>query len=593
MSEEVNCFVMKIKKMSVNSQLVSSQDLTVMMVLRPWQRHGTIKRPYYRHNGVIFKRKRISALLLCVLLMVCTPLGDYLCVRNMVTAHALVIESAVGYIWELIMSACGVSTSSEDYTRALAGEIESWVRDRQPSSLDMAKTLVGLEMLAQDEIGWGATFDYFGDVLQAAKLYFASQEGYGTDEGIDSITVPDGSRFTWTDSFCCGSGYNPADYGLSQENYLYSFSGSWSGYQINADVFIPADYASDNYKILACSGSFPANRDSISLLIYDTAGDTVIKTAFNTVVEKSRWGTTVIETDKFYSISVPGGAGRFYDYDAVVSALPFPFLAASQLSPASALRWVHDPLIYATYNNWPIGTDGTVWSDTAAVPVVSKPRIQKWAVVVNGPLTVPKDIPAASEVWEAVDAADTPEKMTDALAPVVDIKYEGLNPDIPGNPDVPVNPDVPLDPPADTSLKDLLFGMAGHVASIPGLLTDIKNGILAIPGAVTGFFVIDTAAVAAAQAALLEAFRAKFAALYGLSDIFAFSGSGGTAVPVFTIPVPDFLRVAFPGQDRIVVLDLRPYADYFDLARGIIAAFLWIMFGRWVLEQFDVKFHVG
>ena len=131
------------------------------------------------------------------------------------------------------------------------------------------------------------------------------------------------------------------------------------------------------------------------------------------------------------------------------------------------------------------------------------------------------------------------------------------------------------------------------VTSLPDAVMQVLDAVISIPARITDFFTIDTAVVGAAALSMQDAFSDRFGGVSQLAGVFSRSYSFDMAVPVFTMAVPEPLKFAFPDQDEFVILDLRPYARYFLWARGLLAAMFWVMFAKWLLDQFDVKLHVG
>lgn len=141
-------------------------------------------------------------------------------------------------------------------------------------------------------------------------------------------------------------------------------------------------------------------------------------------------------------------------------------------------------------------------------------------------------------------------------------------------------------------LKDL--GINIDLSPLTDTLAGLKDAVIAIPGEVTDFFTLDMAAINTAYADLTVAFKGRFSGLYALSSVFGQEGrTFEDTPPVFTMPVPDALKIAFPDTDTIVIMDLRQYASIFQSIRLILTAALWYMFAVWMLGQFDVKFHIG
>lgn len=140
--------------------------------------------------------------------------------------------------------------------------------------------------------------------------------------------------------------------------------------------------------------------------------------------------------------------------------------------------------------------------------------------------------------------------------------------------------------------KSIADALKVPLDAVSAKVTDVAEAVKAVPKAITDFFTIDSAAVGAASAALSAEFKLHFALLDQL-NFFKQTRSFDTAVPVIKMQVPAFWDFAFPGQSEIIIMDLRPYADIFRFARGILSAALWIAVAKWLLDQLDVEFHVG
>lgn len=131
------------------------------------------------------------------------------------------------------------------------------------------------------------------------------------------------------------------------------------------------------------------------------------------------------------------------------------------------------------------------------------------------------------------------------------------------------------------------------ISSIPETLTNILDGILAIPGQVADFFTIDSAAISVSYASLQEAFAGRFSGISQLASVFQQSYNFETVYPVITVPVPEELREMFAGKTELVILDLNPFAEHFVYVRGLLIAMLYVAFAFWFLDEFDVKVHIG
>ena len=124
-------------------------------------------------------------------------------------------------------------------------------------------------------------------------------------------------------------------------------------------------------------------------------------------------------------------------------------------------------------------------------------------------------------------------------------------------------------------------------------LGQIIEKLEAIPKAIASFFTLDMAAIETAFKELQSVFNGKFDVLAKLVNIFKDTGrTFSDTPPVFKMQTPDCLRFAI-HEDYITVLDLTGYKELFFWVRGIMAASIWFAFGKWLLDQFDVKFHIG
>lgn len=142
-----------------------------------------------------------------------------------------------------------------------------------------------------------------------------------------------------------------------------------------------------------------------------------------------------------------------------------------------------------------------------------------------------------------------------------------------------------------------LAKLGDWLQTIPGALADIKDQVIAVPKSIaaeiSAFFAIDTTRINNSYSDMTNALKAKLSAINQIIDIFDKTNySFSDTPPVFTMQTPDALKQAVQS-DTIVIMDLTKYADAFYWCRTILSAVLWVAFGKWVLDQFDVQFHVG
>lgn len=142
------------------------------------------------------------------------------------------------------------------------------------------------------------------------------------------------------------------------------------------------------------------------------------------------------------------------------------------------------------------------------------------------------------------------------------------------------------------SMPQALQDILGQIKTIPDALIELGKGIAAVPGAIIDFFTIDMAQVSSAYSGMSDAFKGKFSALDQVIGVLDKDYNFSDTIPVIKMGTPDVLKYAIK-DDEIVVMDLTPYANVFQWCRTILSAIMWIAFAHWVMDQFDVKFHVG
>ena len=200
------------------------------------------------------------------------------------------------------------------------------------------------------------------------------------------------------------------------------------------------------------------------------------------------------------------------------------------------------------------------------------PAIQEAALgKIGNTITLPADEAVAQEKLEGINLQDDIENILKSL--------------IAGGITIDVAPDIPDE--SETTTED------ADKKTIIAKLSDILAKLEAIPKAIAEFFTLDTVAIDTAFKNLLAAFSGKFEILAKLVNIFKdVNRTFSDTPPVFKMQTPDCLKFAIK-EDTMTVLDLTGYKDVFFWVRGILAASIWFAFGKWLLDQFDVKFHIG
>ncbi len=202
------------------------------------------------------------------------------------------------------------------------------------------------------------------------------------------------------------------------------------------------------------------------------------------------------------------------------------------------------------------------------------PSLQKTMVAKPRIIALPADEDTAKKNLDAVNMGadvDTIIKALEAAGLTID---KGI--------DVPDESETTDETTADDTDKKVITSLG-----------QIIEKLEAIPKAIGNFFMIDTDAIDAAFKELHSTFLSKFELLSKLVNIFKDSGrSFSESPPIIKMQTPDCLKFAI-HDDYMMVMDLTAYANYFVWVRGIIAAAIWVSFGKWLLDQFNVQFHIG
>lgn len=118
--------------------------------------------------------------------------------------------------------------------------------------------------------------------------------------------------------------------------------------------------------------------------------------------------------------------------------------------------------------------------------------------------------------------------------------------------------------------------------------TQILDAIKAVPGAITGFFVIDTSKLTEHTQKISGLWEYKFGAIYEMSALFRdLSVEDDRTLPRLTIMLPEQY-----GDVEVAILDLSPWAEELAWVRGIIEAGLWLLFGTYCISLIKVNFNM-
>ncbi len=490
----------------------------------------------------------------------------------------------VDYIVSLIMQACGVdfgpslNTASmigqmqevlDTYTssggdladqesyhayveeRAKAGELGGFmqwrygdgsvgVRDQFFSAVD--------DVTAWCSATWGDTVSLGSEIgnywVNAAKGWLGTQESYGTD-GIDYKIPVKSSSISFMDGFIYPnlSFYSVSDYdGL----LVYPYETSDNCY-----VFFVAD-VNEN-------GGLWGQLNIVSLAPFSYAQ--VEKNGGLRFFQGSKT-TTQINNERYdYYYRKFNSAGFGYN-SSVLPYYYFPKSVATQYNISSEIA---KSLIL-----------GNVTDTAESITAKSvNPALQQTVIAQkSSSLSLPASGEEAQEKLQSVDLGGGIDDIIKALTAAGLAIDKGI--------DVPDESETTDETTADDTDKKVITSLG-----------QIIEKLEAIPKAIGEFFTIDTNAVDAAFKELHSTFSSKFELLSKLVNIFKDSGrSFSESPPIIKMQTPDCLKFAI-HDDYMVVMDLTTYATYFVWVRGIIAAAIWVAFGKWLLDQFNVQFHIG
>ena len=490
----------------------------------------------------------------------------------------------VDYIVSLIMQACGVdfgpslNTASmmgqmqevlDTYTsnggdladqesyhayveeRAKAGELGGFmqwrygdgsvgVRDQFFSAVD--------DVTSWCSATWGDTVSLGSEIgdywVNAAKGWLGTQESYGTD-GIDYKIPVRSSSISFMDGFIYPNlsfylldgygGYYVHPYDTLDNCYIYfvadvgSSGGLWGQLNIVSLAPFSYSYTDKNGTLNTLDGS--RNTTKINNVTYD-----------------------------YYTYS-----RRSASYGNSSAALPYYYFPKSVATQYNISSEIAKSLIL-----------GNVTDITESITAkVVNPALQQTVIAQkSSSLSLPASGDEAQKKLQSIDLGGGIDDIIKALTAAGLVIDKGI--------DVPDESETTDETTADDTNKKVITSLG-----------QIIEKLEAIPKAISEFFTIDTNAVDAAFKELHSTFSSKFELLSKLVNIFKDSGrSFSESPPIIKMQTPDCLKFAI-HDDYMVVMDLTAYATYFVWVRGIIAAAIWVAFGKWLLDQFNVQFHIG
>ncbi|WP_125141651.1 hypothetical protein [Clostridium transplantifaecale] len=302
-----------------------------------------------------------------------------------------------------------------------------------------------------------------------------------------------------------------------------------------------------------------------------------------------------------------------YDGDIPNLAFPYNFNAASFSFPFN-FAYTSAPSVDVSY----VGAGAVAWDGTADIATTidnqnaasSQEEYVGKTLTASGEVVVPTEAPTESEgsgesggdislsgiidwlskIYNGVIAL--PKNLVSAF----DSALAGLGTRIDGIPAALADIGERISTIPDDIGKELAK-LGDWLQTIPGTLAGINDSVLAVPKAIgaeiSAFFAIDTVQINNSFSDMTDALKAKLSALNQIIDIFDKTNySFSDTPPIIRMKTPDALKFAI-HDDEMVIMDLTQFAELFSWCRTILAAMMWVAFGKWVIDQFDVKFHVG
>lgn len=562
------------------------------------------------------KIMRFVALVMAVNLLIFSPAADYVGSKE-----SYAIAPAVT-LWDMVthmlFSSVGYSIGSADDTRALSGDIIRWLEDRILSGDDIkynviknvqTQQMVGVVLtkvameaakksiaaIKQGAADWhNGSIALTKDIIDVFSAYIADRAGRYTEAPVldakVNVTNPVSVRdliYTKDNPFTFSGGSMISYEAYSKKGHpfftvvAHDGANDYGIYLLSKSEFVVSGVEKDGY-----------HHDINCMLVSR-------RNIFNDIVEVC-YSHISIGFDSLGSIPIP--YHYFYDrpiyYGNANDVLDY-FIPLLYPGPVS--------LDSSKVVSLPDYVDGNVVTDESLVT-------REWEVIEGGagenpdeepkppyvplwfPPTKAEDLPqTAPELQEWIDEQNQ-QAQEDGLDNYVKtiLPDSQTNPDVyPGsnpNPDPGTDPDPGIDP--DPGV-DPNFDLLGNIKSIIEILKGIGNDIKSIPGQITDFFTIDTAAISVAYGSLADTFQSRFSGLSQISALFNFGDRNfEESPPVIMGPVPEPLKFAIQG-DTMVWMDLRPFATQLKWCRFILTAAIWVLFIKWLLDQFDVKFTIG
>ncbi|WP_320956532.1 hypothetical protein [Enterocloster asparagiformis] len=518
-------------------------------------------------------RKRIISLILVSVLVMGLSAQES-------NAAVPVSLTPVDYIVSLIMQACGVDFGPSLNTASMIGQMQEVLDTYTSSGGDLA-----------DQEAYHA---YVEERAQAGELGGFMQWRYG--DGSVGVRDQFFSAVDDVTSWCSATWGDTVSLGSEIGNYWVNAAKGWLGTQESygtdgIDYKIPVKSSSISFMdgFIYPNLSFYSISDYDGLLVYpyETSDNCYVFFVADVNENGGLWGQlNIVSLAPFSYAQVEKNGGlRFFQGSKVTTQINNKsydyyhrkFNSSGFGYNSSVLPYYYFPKAVATQYN--ISSEiakslilGNVTDTSESITAKSvNPALQQTVIAQkSSSLSLPASGEEAQEKLQSVDLGGGIDDIIKALTAAGLAIDKGI--------DVPDESETTAD---DTDKKIITS------------LGQIIEKLEAIPKAIASFFTLDMAAIETAFKELQSVFNSKFDVLAKLVNIFKDTGrTFSETPPVFKMQTPDCLRFAI-HEDYITVLDLTGYKDLFFWVRGIMAASIWFAFGKWLLDQFDVKFHIG
>lgn len=361
-------------------------------------------------------KKRVVAFMLALTLFLFTPVSDYFGAKNVYAVGTL---TASEYVWSVLFSSLGVAFA-DDQLRYVIADMGDYF---QGTDNPYWKTFK-----AVGNATWGSVLDLGSSALSSVKNYLKSKEGYGSDTGLDALTI---NSIRSPDSYIVFNGEMTVR-GSSVFNYKVSHT---------APVFIiPVKWNSEVGAKYNCGF-----------------------VALSSEPFEPNMGDKSKEAD-----------GVYYSYASYHILLD----SGEELPESGYTYTFHN---YIDCMHWFTSLDSSyLGNPSIAVSVDSVPDIQQRIVDSPVVITIPSET-VARNIIDVVYGTDTAPSRADALAPTMDVIYGDK---VDTDEDEGTYPWLPDITNVLNGIKDRVAGVSDDVKSLSDSIAGVEDKVDAIPNTI-------------------------------------------------------------------------------------------------------------